>query len=171
MQRFSIFLTPCEKKCLQVVKELPLTNIVLATPMSKIVTAETIDFIKKIAFFIRIQNFSIMASKTFVNNTGHEIVLTLFVRKGDRVNLVNSEKTAPFVLKKGERQRIPYGNDTDVDLNAIRFSLTDEFARLVSEQEVLKKGCWWDKMLNGHNVITIHGLDRDKISGRNVGIN
>ena len=108
-----------------------------------------------------------MASKTFVNNTGHELVLTLFVRKGDR--LVNSEQTAPFVLKKGERQRIPYGNDTDIDLNAIRFSLTDNGARLVSEQEVLRKGSPWDNMLNGHNYITINGLDLANISGKNIG--
>lgn len=104
--------------------------------------------------------------KKFVNNTGSDLYVTLYVRKGASPSGGNAGEVS-FELPAGKTHAQSYGNDENVYLNALRFSWDDNGARLVKEQEVVQRGCWWDDVLNTNSIITFDTAGRASIKGSN----
>ena len=105
--------------------------------------------------------------KTFVNNTGKELYVTLYIRKGaNRSNGNAGDKS--FILPVGARGQVEsYGNNQNVYLNAIIFSWDDDGARLVKEQEVTQQSSWIDDLLNTNSIITFNQVGRANMTGSN----
>ena len=104
--------------------------------------------------------------KTFVNKTGVELYVTLYIRNGASPDGGNAGDKS-FILPVGASLVESYGNDSNIYLNAIRFSWDDSGARLVKEQEVVQRGCWWDDVMNTNSIITFNGVGRAEVTGSN----
>lgn len=104
--------------------------------------------------------------KTFVNNTDAELYVTLYIRNGSSPDGGNAGDKS-FIVPAHSSVTESYGNDSDIYLNAIRFSWDDDGARLVKEQEVVQRGCWWDDVMNTNSTITFNNVGRADITGSN----
>ncbi|MFK7948561.1 MAG: hypothetical protein AB8G11_13305 [Saprospiraceae bacterium] len=104
--------------------------------------------------------------KTFVNKTNSDLYVTLYVRNGANPDDGNAGDVS-FIVNANSSHTQSYGNDHNVYLNAIRFSWDDAGARLVKEQEVVTRGCWWDDVMNTNSIITFNNVGRADITGSN----
>jgi hypothetical protein len=87
-----------------------------------------------------------MAGKMFVNNTGHNLSVTLIVRAGeDPANDAGEQK---FTLNASESQFVGYGNESNIYLNGILVMAIDS-AQIHAEQDfVIERGGLLDNQLN-----------------------
>lgn len=104
--------------------------------------------------------------KNFVNKTDADLYVTLYIRKGADPSGGNAGDKS-FELPAGSNLIVEYGNEENIYLNAIRFSWDDDGARLVKEQEVVQRGCWWDDVMNTNSIITWDTVGRASITGSN----
>lgn len=106
-------------------------------------------------------------TKSFVNNTGVDLRITLFVRDGSDPTIPDSGRQN-FKLAADAKETITYGEETgDVFLNAIRLRWEEDGAALTYIMRVDERGSWADDLMNTNNVITFEGLEKAKISGSN----
>jgi hypothetical protein len=106
-------------------------------------------------------------SKLFVNNTGKDLQVTLFIRASD--NPANSAGTQAFRLGSSQQNWITYGTDQNIYLNGI--SLVGYFNGQVTGTQdfVINRGSSLDNELNMNNRVEFrYGGDSFQISTNNT---
>lgn len=91
--------------------------------------------------------------KIFINNTGKDLEITLYVRQG--ANPINqaTNQNVDFSLKNGEQKWIVYGDYYNVYLNGIKLIASYE-GKIVSNSEiVIVRGSSLDNQLNTNNAV------------------
>ncbi len=110
-----------------------------------------------------------MAAKTFINNSGHYLNVTLLIRQGD--NIQKPSLTQQFSLDAGESKNVSYGDKTNIYLNGMVFEWKDAQTQSLNtdRQEVIATGVapTFDWVLNTHSIITINGVNELDISASN----
>lgn len=92
--------------------------------------------------------------KTLINMTGHELRVTLIIRKGDHPD--DNAGTVDVQLMAGQdlsRQVVTYGNDDDIYLNGIETLLISHGSAIGKRELVVKRGLPLDDQLNTHDTI------------------
>lgn len=105
--------------------------------------------------------------KLFVNKTGSDIRVTLFIRSSD--NPVNSAGTQAFQLRPSQQNWVDYGNDQNIYLNGI--SLVSYFDGQVTGTQdfVVNRGSSLDNELNMNNRVEFrYGGNSFQISTSNT---
>ena len=104
--------------------------------------------------------------KTFVNNSNEALVVTLYVRKGADPGNGNAGEVQFKIPAHGTHVQ-SYGDSNNIYLNGISFSWDDDGAKLTKTQVVVRRGCWWDDVMNTNSVITWKNVGRAAITGSN----
>lgn len=105
--------------------------------------------------------------KNFINKTGKDLRITLFVRAGSNPDEKDSGRQN-FQLPKDGSEVVTYGEDTgDIFLNAIRLRWKDDTGAFTSILRVETRGDAVDNMMNTNSVITFHDANPSKVTGHN----
>jgi hypothetical protein len=98
--------------------------------------------------------------KQLINITGHDLEVTLIVRKGD-----HPQETAGTVIvelaglpeedgKGDDRAKmVDYGNDIDIYLNGIEMKMTSKGKEVAQRRVILERGVGLDNELNMNDTI------------------
>jgi hypothetical protein len=98
--------------------------------------------------------------KTLINRTGHELRVTLVVRKGDHPE--GNAGTVDVQLAAGaddgtgddkSQQEVTYGDDVDIYLNGIETLLISHGSAIGKREVVIERGSPLDDQLNTHDTI------------------
>ncbi|MBF01734.1 MAG: hypothetical protein CMP76_00400 [Flavobacterium sp.] len=107
--------------------------------------------------------------KTFINNSGQYVNVTLLIRQGSNIQKPSLEQN--FSLEAGQKLEVTYGNSENIYLNGLVFEWKDATTQSLStdRQEVIATGVapTFDWVLNTHSVITIKSLEGLAISASN----
>ena len=110
-----------------------------------------------------------MASKTFINNTKENLVVTLLIRQGESVD--GKESVKKFNLPAGGNEHVNYGNQSDIYLNGLTINWRDEAtdSENALTKKVSAKGAapTFDALLNTNSTIIINSVTGMDVSARN----
>ena len=98
--------------------------------------------------------------KTLVNRTGHELRVTLIVRKGDHpddswgtVDVQLDGPPADDATAEPTRKAVTYGDEVSIYLNGIETTLISNGSATGKRQTVIERGSPLDDQLNTHDTI------------------
>jgi len=104
--------------------------------------------------------------KLLVNKTNKNLVVRLLVRKG--ANPANGiVQRISVKLPAKSKKKVSYGNSRNIYLQGLRLQWNDKGVQLRKRQVVVKRGSWWDDVLNTNSILTIGGVGRARIKGSN----
>jgi hypothetical protein len=104
--------------------------------------------------------------KTFVNNSGSSLAVTLYIRQGD--DPANQSGTQMFPLAAGQTATVTYGTDTNSGfLNGLSLASTTADSSIILTQVVATRGSAWDNVLNQNSVVVIGGFGGLQVTSHN----
>lgn len=124
------------------------------------------DCLTYIAQVFSVTAQALQPSKTFINNSGATLQVTLFVRQGSET--FNQDGTVSFTLNPFQRLTVPYGSDQNPFLNGILLFTIFQNDLYSKIQFVTARGSELDNVLNTNQFISISKIITDfLISGSN----
>ncbi len=93
--------------------------------------------------------------KTFVNNTGRDISVTLSIRAGD--NPANTAGQQTIAVAANSSAQVTYGNDSNIYLNGLSVVAVGADGVFGEQDFVVTRGAPIDDLLNMNSVIVLNG--------------
>lgn len=91
-------------------------------------------------------------AKTFINNTGKELSVTLYIRMSE--NPANSAGSKQFNLSVGQSEYVSYGDAVNIYLNGISVASISDGAIIAEQEFVITRGSNLDNQLNMNDTVT-----------------
>ena len=104
--------------------------------------------------------------KLFVNKGRTDLVVRLLVRKGANPRNGIAQRV-DVRIKAGGKKKVAYGSSSNIYLQGLRLTWMDKGVQLRKRQVVVKRGSWFDDVLNTNRIITIGRVGRANIKGSN----